>query len=717
MESRPLVHVALGCAASAIAVLLALIAFDADISAARFFSNDVLFRSAALDVHPYRSQDASPYSIWIPSNTHVRSSLLRGELPVWDRTQGGGYTPLGRFQNGIFFPLRWAMILIPERQAPSALMLFTACACFVGMFACARQLAMRDSAAALAAGLFTFAPWMLAMSTFEGVIVFMFLPWTMWAVLTLLSRPTYALFARLALIGALAATAGHPLYLVSTLLALLFSLAPHLAFVRGAPRTLLAVVLAAPAAMLLAAFALLPFALELSASWTYKLEGGAPYEPFGIGDWFTAVAAIGASFPEPMIDHARFYGWLGAPMVVLALLGLVTAKQKLQLRFLWIALPVGFLIAVPGPWMAPLAHVPPISFIQVWYLYVLFLFPAALAAGAGFEMIAARVRMLSRAPIAAVVILLLIAQGPIRAGDLFAPVKAPWLWPSQGFALLASTREPFRVMSPGGQTHAPNLSAISDIEDLGVVGPMLDQRYHLWFLAADPKVLTYNYGTSRTLRTLESELIGRFNVKYLINGRVPFGFLHSAVEPNDPFAIIQPFTIRNAKWPLVYEDDFVQIFENRGVYKPRAYAADRLQIVRDADEALRVLTERPSGVDVVECASGCDRLARHTPAATATITVEYPAHTAVHLRSQTSADALLVLADAHHRGWTAELDGARTDIFAVNLFSRGVFVPAGAHEVIMRFSAPGLFTGAVISLLALVALIAAGFVRRGAKAP
>src|SRR5688572_2793473 len=134
-ERRPLVHIAAGCVALAGVVLVLLIAVDVGISAARFFANDVLLRSAASELPPYRSQDASPYAIWVPSNVHIRRNILRGELPVWDRLQGGGYTPLGRFYNGALFPLRWAAILVPERQAQAALMLWTACACFIGMFA------------------------------------------------------------------------------------------------------------------------------------------------------------------------------------------------------------------------------------------------------------------------------------------------------------------------------------------------------------------------------------------------------------------------------------------------------------------------------------------------------------------------------------------------------------------------------------------------------
>lgn len=87
---------------------------------------------------------------------------------------------------------------------------------------------------------------------------------------------------------------------------------------------------------------------------------------------------------------------------------------------------------------------------------------------------------------------------------------------------------------------------------------------------------------------------------------------------------------------------------------------------------------------------------------------------------QTLADrrSLLVVADAWHPGWRAWVDGQPAPVFATNHAFRGVPVPAGAHEVVLRFEPPALWSGLLVSLvsLALVVLLATRRRREPARA-
>ena len=57
-------------------------------------------------------------------------------------------------------------------------------------------------------------------------------------------------------------------------------------------------------------------------------------------------------------------------------------------------------------------------------------------------------------------------------------------------------------------------------------------------------------------------------------------------------------------------------------------------------------------------------------------------------------------------GWRAWIDGRRVEVFEANLFAKGVLVPAGSHEVALRYL-PGSFVwGAAISLATLVLMLA-----------
>jgi hypothetical protein len=75
----------------------------------------------------------------------------------------------------------------------------------------------------------------------------------------------------------------------------------------------------------------------------------------------------------------------------------------------------------------------------------------------------------------------------------------------------------------------------------------------------------------------------------------------------------------------------------------------------------------------------------------------------------TDADrrALLVLTDSWFPGWKASVDGDEVPIERVDYLIRGVPVPAGKHRVEFRYEPASWRAGWIVSLLALVAILAA----------
>ena len=61
-------------------------------------------------------------------------------------------------------------------------------------------------------------------------------------------------------------------------------------------------------------------------------------------------------------------------------------------------------------------------------------------------------------------------------------------------------------------------------------------------------------------------------------------------------------------------------------------------------------------------------------------------------------------------GWRAWIDGRRVQVFEANLFAKGVLVPAGEHEIVLRYLPGSALAGIVISLATLVLIVAGGFV-------
>lgn len=77
----------------------------------------------------------------------------------------------------------------------------------------------------------------------------------------------------------------------------------------------------------------------------------------------------------------------------------------------------------------------------------------------------------------------------------------------------------------------------------------------------------------------------------------------------------------------------------------------------------------------------------------------------VTLRAATDTDSLLVLTDAYYPGWQATIDGVPAQIWPVDGLFRGVFLPAGEHDVVLSFSPASFRYGAVITALGLVIVL------------
>lgn len=73
---------------------------------------------------------------------------------------------------------------------------------------------------------------------------------------------------------------------------------------------------------------------------------------------------------------------------------------------------------------------------------------------------------------------------------------------------------------------------------------------------------------------------------------------------------------------------------------------------------------------------------------------------------QVDKPALTIFPGNYLKGWKAWIDGKRTEVFEVNLFTKGVIVPVGQHEVVLRYLPDSFLVGGAISILTLLSLIA-----------
>jgi uncharacterized membrane protein YfhO len=83
---------------------------------------------------------------------------------------------------------------------------------------------------------------------------------------------------------------------------------------------------------------------------------------------------------------------------------------------------------------------------------------------------------------------------------------------------------------------------------------------------------------------------------------------------------------------------------------------------------------------------------------------------------EADGDSYLVSRASFARGWVARVDGEKAPVLRANGKHRAVPVPAGRHEVVLRYEPPGRGLGMALTALALLAS-AAGWVVAGRPAP
>ncbi len=143
-------------------------------------------------------------------------------------------------------------------------------------------------------------------------------------------------------------------------------------------------------------------------------------------------------------------------------------------------------------------------------------------------------------------------------------------------------------------------------------------------------------------------------------------------------------------WPVFTDDPLIDVHLNTGAL-PRAWLVYRAEPVADYEAAWRWIQSpdfKPETVAVVEDGPRLDGLWREGSAerqGSGRVEVVRYSPNEVRLAVHTDAPALLVLSDVYYPGWQGYVDDKRVPIYRTDGTFRGVVVPAGSHQVRMRF--------------------------------
>jgi hypothetical protein len=673
-----------------------------------------------------------PYRHW------AAEELARGSLPAWNPFLSAGHPSLGDVQFGLLYPIAQLVALrgagdLSLLALESQVVLHVSIAA-VGTYLFARAACAGRAGALLAALVFAFSGYMTSFPVQQIIILqtSVWLPWILLGLELAIGRREPLWGLAVAAATAMAALVGHPQTLGYVLLTAaaygLYRLAtrPSLRGLLGAGvGGLLGLGLAAPA--LMPALEHLRLTARTEVGYRFTQTGLVPHE------------LIGLVLPTDLGGRALY---VGAP--VLALAALAVAARRGHSGFWAAALAVALLLALGGNaflYPALYALAPGLQFFRNHERAALLTSLAlAMLAGYGLRQLLAEGlvgRAIPRAAVGLAAALALFglflqyavmtAQGDLRnqLGAVADRAFLTALFAVLGVGLLAAVGRARRLAGVG-------LLALCGL-DLFTAGwqlnvaPGAPER----LLRATPTVqfLRESLGpldrvASEGVLPADGNMGALFRVADIV-GNTPLELESYRVfgEKVDELQrwrllgvrlIVTKRKIEDPRLPKVYQENDLNTHELRpGLRMPRAWLVHRAVVAADRDEELDLTRRIKVDEEVVlaEPTGALDGRPPDRPIAQGAdlAIVDYQAER-IALRSWSGRDAVLVLSERDYPGWSATVDGQPAAVLRADYMLRGVYLPAGRHEIALWFDPPGFALGqewasrALLAGLALVCL-------------
>jgi len=689
--------------------------------------------------------------LMIPWKAAVRYALSQHRWPLLNPFSFCGDILAAGSEPSPWHPFNALSYLLPMAQSITfhATLAFFVAALAAYLFA--KELGVADIAALFAAVAWAFSAFIIFFIQVPLGATVLMQPLILLAVRRVVATPSFRSMVLLAAMLALIVVSGHP---ESTLHVVAIGVAYgafELAALRDRKLILRGIgvaVVAGIVALLLSAIHLMPFVEALVQTADYKFRiNGSMGESQNVTTPEAATRLVGAVIPfrfgSPTIEtadvpsryHRPIYGYAGTLLFAPALIGLIRSRQRIRWFLLGLVI-FGMLAAVSTPIItAILSHVPLFSIalnerlvfgavlslallgalgvdamlrdgadamlaaslatLLILGIAIAALWPAMLGSGLSLSYLRTNALQLLL-PLALTVALLLPRPSPRNAAiGLVALLllqraiderRAVPTYPATAFYphaplidALPKTDAPYRVAGREA-TLVPNVASHYLLEDArgatGMTFARMSETLPLW---SRLEPVSFNH-----IEDLSRPFISALNVRFAIT------------EARDP--------IPNG-WITRAEYGGGRLVENPNALD-RAFIPRRVTLGRDNLGALNRITDYHDEATVF--ASGYEHTIMN---GTGRLTTKWH-KLDLFIDAQLDSASWIVISQTAWKGWRATVDGRENPLYFGNHAFLATQVPAGHHEVVLRYRPTSFFVGLALTLTTLVALIAIAVVRR-----
>jgi hypothetical protein len=242
--------------------------------------------------------------------------------------------------------------------------------------------------------------------------------------------------------------------------------------------------------------------------------------------------------------------------------------------------------------------------------------------------------------------------------------------------------------------HVNNRAMLLGLHDVQGYNPVQVQRYVELMAALNGHAQDYHDANVFT-SGLDSPLLDLLNVRHVV---IPAELQSGQAE----------FQWLIEHFPIVYQDGTVRVLENPQAL-PRAWIVHDVRQVAPG-QALELLASSavdPRTTALVEEPPPALSLPLN-PSTDHVAIVEYQPDR-ILARASTGGAGMVIFSEVFDPGWHAFVDGEPVPVYLVDHALRGIQLPAGSHQIELRYRTPALLPGITITAVTVAVLAAAIF--------